>query len=491
MDNYKSATNPVNRPVVEQTIRDEIAQGNYVVSAVKPRIVSALGAIPKQNSTEIRLIHDCSRPHGQAVNDYITTESFKFQTLDDAVKLLRPNYYMAKIDLRHAYRSIPIHPDNYRATGCKWQFSGDNHFTFFYDTRLPFGAKRSPEIFHRITQSVRRMMAKRGFPDIIVYLDDFLIIGASREQCQLAYETLLQLLLDLGFAISHHKLVAPTQRLTFLGVELDTVGCAMTLPQDKLAELQTLVVEFRNKQRASKKQLQRLAGKLNWACRVIYGGRTFLRRILDTMNALTPSGKFRLDSSFRSDIAWWVDFLKIFNGTRMFLDNLPTVDVATDACPIAAGGYFRDDWFYHNFSLDTPEWETLHINHKETLAIVLAANRWGRLWSNQRVVIHSDNQAAVHIINKGTTANPTVMQALRALFWLSALYNFHITAVYLEGVNNTLADSISRLHESKGLLSFYSFLCTKVTAAVANSVPLTAHMSIHGLHSISCRSKGS
>ena len=98
----------------------------------------------------------------------------------------------------------------------------------------------------------------------------------------------------------------------------------------------------------------------------------------------------------------------------------------TDACPIAAGGYFRGDWFYHHFSLDSPEWQNLHINHKETLAIVLAAQRWGPLWSNQRVVIHSDNQAAVQIINKGITASPVVMNALRTLFWLSPLYNFHI-----------------------------------------------------------------
>lgn len=120
MDNYKSATNPVSRPKVEQTIRDEIAQGNYVISAVKPRIISALGAIPKPNSPEIRLIHDCSRPNGQAVNDYISTDSFKFQTLDDAVKLLKPHYYMAKIDLRHAYRSVPIHPGNWLQMAIFW-----------------------------------------------------------------------------------------------------------------------------------------------------------------------------------------------------------------------------------------------------------------------------------------------------------------------------------------------------------------------------------
>ena len=98
---------------------------------------------------------------------------------------------MAKIDLRHAYRLVPIHPANYQATGCKWQFSGDDHFTYFYNTRLPFGAKSSPEIFHRLTQSVCRMMAKGGFTDIIVYIDDILVIGATWERCQLAYDSLL------------------------------------------------------------------------------------------------------------------------------------------------------------------------------------------------------------------------------------------------------------------------------------------------------------
>ena len=51
------------------------------------------------------------------------------------------------------------------------------------------------------------------------------------------------------------------------------------------------------------------------------------------------------------------------------------VDVMTDSCFVTAGGYFRGDWFYYNFSLDNPAWSPLHINHKETLAIVLAAKR--------------------------------------------------------------------------------------------------------------------
>ena len=100
------------------------------------------------------------------------------------------------------------------------------------------------------------MMWKRGFVNIIIYLDDFLVIGATQAECTHAY-VLLQLLQDLGFTIGQRKLVLPTRKLTFLGVELDTISYSMALPQEKLHECQTIVSSFLHK--------GRLAGKLNWA----------------------------------------------------------------------------------------------------------------------------------------------------------------------------------------------------------------------------------
>ena len=115
------------------------------------------------------------------------------------------------------------------------------------------------------------------------------------------------------------------------------------------------------------------------------------------------------------------------------------------AYTLVAGGQFRGDWFYFNFSIDNPEWPAQHIDHTDSLAIVLAAQHRGHLWPNYWVVIYSDNQPAAQIMNKGTTGQTTIMQELRALFWLSAVHNFHITAIYLEGYCNTTADAISRL----------------------------------------------
>ena len=270
--NYKSATSEAHKPKVEQTILGKIADGNHVVTDIKPTIISALGAIPKPDSSEVRLIHDCSRPPERALNDYISCSSFKFQTLDDAIKMLQPNYFTAKIDLRHAYRSVPIHKSNYVATGLQWHFAGHNHPTYFFDTRLPFGAKSSPDIFHTLTRSVRRMMERRGFKTIIVYLDDFLIIGETKGECQQAFTTLLQLLIDLGFQISWHKVIGPTQKLVFLGVELDTAHCEMALPPTKLTELHHVVSRFLFRRRASKNNSSSLlassTGHVGW-CMVV------------------------------------------------------------------------------------------------------------------------------------------------------------------------------------------------------------------------------
>ena len=85
------------------------------------------------------------------------------------------------------------------------------------------------------------MMAKRGYHNIIVYLD---VIGGMQAECDQAYHVLSSLLQDLVFNINQRKLVPPTCKLTFLGVELNTLSCTMTIPHKKLAECHALVSVF-------------------------------------------------------------------------------------------------------------------------------------------------------------------------------------------------------------------------------------------------------
>lgn len=106
-------------------------------------------------------------PLAGGLTDYIQLQSFKFQTSDDPVNLLGPNYFMAKIDLQHAYRSVPIHYTNFATTGLRWQFEGHNHFTYMYDMRLPFGAKSSPEILTFFNNRKEAMLEKKSLDSAV------------------------------------------------------------------------------------------------------------------------------------------------------------------------------------------------------------------------------------------------------------------------------------------------------------------------------------
>ena len=450
-----------------EQILTEIELGNYVICDSPPEIVSLIAVIPKTDGG-VRLIHDCSRPIGNAVNDYCSTDwKQKFSTVDDAAARMTEGCFFAKVDLKSAYRSVGLSQRSQQVTGLKWQINGQT--VYMRDSKLCFGARLSPRIFHRITQAVKRMMAQRGFDLVVVYLDDFLIISQSKIECQIALNVLIQLLRRLGFSIHWGKVVDPTTKITFLGIELDSVAMVLRLPDDKLQSFKQELQGFIHRKRASKRQLQALAGRLSWAAGVVKGGRVFLRRIFNQINVLKHvSHKAKLSKAVIEDPLWWVNFLQTFNRKSALLEAMPIDCVFTDACDDAAGGVFGADWFYTNWTRDIPQAQNLHINEKEVLAVVVAAHRWAPFWANKRIIIRSDNITTVASINKCTSRNDFIMQCLRKLFWLGATFNFHLTSRYVQGHLNVAADAASRLH-----LPGYLQVLLQYTAGT----PLELHMS--------------
>jgi hypothetical protein len=458
MDNHASTRGNL-RPAVERQINRELDNGHYRRVQEPPNIVSPLGAIPKSEPGKIRLIHDGSRPSTGSLNDYAFTNPFTYQSVQDAVDLIRPGYYMAKVDLSSAYRSVRIHPTNTIATGIKWQFSGDGTETFMVDERLPFGARRSPEIFHRLTQAVKAMMVARGFPGLVVYLDDFILVAPTRELCTQALNTLLSLLRTLGFAINYNKVVTPTQRLTFLGITLDSVAMTLALPHDKIVQLTAELTRMVTATKVTKRQIQSLCGRLNWATQVIYGGRFHLRRLLDKMNTLQkPWHRARTTLDMKADIQWWLEILPFFNGQMPMVDTRPAAPVSIDACTAAAGAFYLDQYIYTPWDTAWPQVAGEHINHKEVLALYPAVCAWAPLWRDKKIFVHCDNQTACAIINRGHCKHPLVMDVLRRIYHMSVGYNFRLRAVYYPGAANRLADCASRLHEQNKFEQFQAAL---------------------------------
>ena len=74
------------------------------------------------------------------------------------------------------------------------------------------------------------MMARHGFHAVINYLDDFVVIGSTQAEYQMGLVTLICSLHSLGFNVSWRELVFPIQRVTFLGIKLDSTSITVGFP---------------------------------------------------------------------------------------------------------------------------------------------------------------------------------------------------------------------------------------------------------------------
>ena len=179
-ENYSSAFRLCTQ--VENQIKTKIALGNYVVTKMIPTIVSSLGAVPKSNG-DIRLIHDASQPVGNSLNSYTSDTHCSYMDVRHALKLIKPNNYLAKVDLKSAHRPVCCHNSDHDSTSLKWTFAGDDNSTCMYDSKLPFDHSRSPRIFQKLSKSVCKMMKSVYNVIRIAYLDDFLIIADTMCDC--------------------------------------------------------------------------------------------------------------------------------------------------------------------------------------------------------------------------------------------------------------------------------------------------------------------
>jgi hypothetical protein len=420
--------------------------------------VSSLGAIVKPSGA-IRLIHDFSRPEGGL--NYLTTDtSVRYPTIDNAVTLIKEGSFLAKVDLKSAYRSVPIHPDSFNYTGLQWNFSGSASTTYLYDCRLPFGASRSCRVFQAITSAIVRIMARMNFV-CLAYIDDFLVIGENYEACKLALTCLVDLIPRLGLEVNWDKVEGPSPSLSFLGVQIDCVTRTLSLPPKKLSKFKELIASWSLKTKVSKKDLQHLVGKLNWCARVVFGGRSFMRNLINLIAKLKKSHhRIRLSKPAKDDISWWVTGLEYFHGTTGFLCDspLPSYEFATDSCLVGGGGHFGNQWFYVNWAIDMPEVSSSHINVLELETVLLAAELWGPLWRNRCILVRSDNMATVSAVNKGSSRSVEMLGIIQRIFWLSVKFGFRLKAAFIPGKCNILSDLISRLHSSASAQVLESFL---------------------------------
>ena len=184
---------------------------------------SPTGLVPKgRESGQWRMIVDLSYPSGRSVNDGIAPPlcSLKYASVDDALRFitrLGRNTLLLKVDLKSAYRIVPVHPRDRHLLGICWEGQ------VYIDQALPFGLRSAPKLFTAVADAVGWALIQAGVPLHIHYLDDFLFfIPPESTQGQLVLSHILDVLGSLGIPVATQKIEGPATTVTFLGVMVDT-----------------------------------------------------------------------------------------------------------------------------------------------------------------------------------------------------------------------------------------------------------------------------
>ncbi|KAM9943595.1 hypothetical protein ACTFIT_006993, partial [Dictyostelium discoideum] len=127
---------------------------------------------------------------------------------------------------------------------------------------MPFGLSTAPRIFTMLLRPVLRMLIDINV-SVIAYLDDLLIVGSTKEECLSNLKKTMDLLVKLGFKLNLEKSVLePTQSITFLGLQIDSVSMKLLVPKEKKKSVIKELRNFLKLDFCSPRKLAGLIGKL-------------------------------------------------------------------------------------------------------------------------------------------------------------------------------------------------------------------------------------
>ena len=141
------------------------------------------------------------------------------------------------------------------------------------------------------------------------------------------------MLLDLGFLISHSKLVSPTTCCNCLGIIVDTKEYTLSIPHHKLKEILTKCECTFHSNVTTVKELQLVIGSLMFTCKCVRPSRFFVNHLLNTLRSANTS-KIKVNEDIRKDISWFIKFSPVFNGSTTYnhKDIACAQTLAIDAC---------------------------------------------------------------------------------------------------------------------------------------------------------------
>jgi len=246
--------------------------------------------------------------------------------------------------------------------------------------------------------------------------------------------------------------------MTFLGIQFNSAKMTMEVTPDRLMEITQELAHWSMKKKATKKEIQSLAGKLQFIAKCCKHSRSFMSRILATLKGLKRnSHHIYLNSEFHKDVSWWRLMLPHFNSVSIILTEPwsdPDSVIATDACLQAGGGIFNNRYFTYKFPVELLD-KVSGINQLECITIIIALKLWGPELKGKRFVINCDNATSVSVLNSGRAHEEFLQCCAREMAFLACKFEFEYKVVHIAGIDNRLPDFLSRSYSDEKYLRLF------------------------------------
>ena len=483
LHNYKTHKNLLSAiqypPQITEAISIELQRGHISGPFKDPPWknihCSPLGSRIKPDGSH-RLILDLSQPIGESVNDGIQKEEFSvkysgFDTATDLVFNNGVNCLMSKMDIKQAFRILPVKPSQWPLLGTFWQGN------YYIETRLPFGLRSSPGIFNRFADCVCWIITEKyKIKNITHYSDDFFLVGPPNyHQAKEEVNTAVEAFKYLGIPLAPEKQMGPNTSMTYLGININSENMSMSIPEEKYYETLTLLKSWGARKKCRKRELLSLIGKLSFLCKVVRPGRIFLRRLIELSCTVKHNHHhININKTAQADIQWWSEFLPLWNRTSIIPESFTIsnadLQLFTDASGMGMGAIFGNSWIQAQWPPEIKPQieESINIDCLELFAIFAACSTWGTQWAGKRIIFITDNAPITDIWQAGTTKSQGIMTLVREMYFLAAKLSFSISLKHIKGVDNKIADSISRFQMEKfqQLIPTANIVPTKIPATI-------------------------
>ncbi len=250
---------------------------------------------------------------------------------------------------------------------------------------------------------------------VLNYLDDWLILGHSRELVSRHRDIVLRHIHSLGLRMNAKKSVLlPSKQTVFLGVHLDSIQMQARLAPARISNFTAYLARFKLGRYVSVDTCRRLLGLMAAASPVLPLGLLHMKLFLWWMKELrlhptVPATRLiRVSRSCSRPLLQWRDPAFLQSGVRMGAIHRRHM-ITMDASMTGWGAVFKGrpasgEW--------TGEFLSWHINCLELRAVFLALMYFLPVLGGHHIIVRTDNMAVVSHINHHSRAPWTGLHAV-------------------------------------------------------------------------------